>query len=59
MNASIYFFNRDYLVDEKNFSPISDNSTIYIMDDLAGVDIDREIDFKFIEFLIKENIVSL
>ena len=29
------------------------------MDDLSGVDIDREIDFKFVEFLIKEGLVEL
>ena len=59
MNASIYFYRQKYLLDEANNSPISGNSSIYIMNDLAGIDIDREIDFKFIEFLIKEGVLIL
>jgi len=59
MNASIYIYNREYLLDEANVSPISDNSIIYLMNDLAKTDIDSELDFKFIEFLVKENIISL
>ena len=59
LNASIYFYNREYLINEKNNTPITENSIIYIMDDIAGIDIDREIDFKFIEFLIKEGLVRL
>lgn len=59
LNASIYFYRRDYLLNEKNKTCITDNSKIYIMDDIAGIDIDREIDFKFIEFLIKEELVQL
>ena len=59
LNASIYFYNRDYLLNEKNNTCLTDNSKIYIMDDIAGIDIDREIDFKFIEFLIKEGLVQL
>jgi CMP-N,N'-diacetyllegionaminic acid synthase len=59
VNASIYFYNRDYLLNEKNNTCLTDNSKIYIMDDIAGIDIDREIDFKFIEFLIKEGLVQL
>jgi CMP-N,N'-diacetyllegionaminic acid synthase len=59
LNASIYFYNRDYLLNEKNNTCLTDNSKIYIMDDIAGIDIDREIDFKFIEFLINEGLVQL
>lgn len=56
MNASIYFYKRDYLIDKKNTSVISDNSIIYVMDDISGTDIDSEFDFRFIEFLLKEGI---
>lgn len=56
VNASIYFYNRDYLIDRRNKSVISDNSAIYVMNEISGVDIDNEITFKFIEFLIKERI---
>jgi len=59
LNASIYFYQREYLLKESTVSPISSNSAMYIMEDIAGVDIDREVDYKYIEFLIKENIVAL
>jgi CMP-N,N'-diacetyllegionaminic acid synthase len=59
MNASIYFYQRDYLANTENPSPITNNSRVYVMDELSGVDIDREIDFKFVEFLVKEGLVKL
>lgn len=59
MNASIYIYDRDFLKDEKNTSPISDNSIIYVMDELSRTDIDSELDFKFIEYLVKEGIMSI
>lgn len=59
MNASIYIYSRDYLIDEKNNKPVSDNSAIYVMDELSATDIDKEIDFKFIEFLVKEKVIKL
>ena len=59
LNASICFFKRDYFLNEKSKTCITNNSKIYIMDDIAGVDIDREIDFKFVEFLIREGIIKL
>lgn len=58
-NASIYLYNRDYLLDENNKIVISDNSIIYSMDPICRTDIDSEIDFKYIEFLVKENIITL
>lgn len=59
LNASIYIYDREYLLDGKNISAISDNSVIYLMNEISRMDIDSELDFKFIEFLIKENIISL
>lgn len=59
MNASIYIYDRKFLLEEVNESAISDNSIIYLMGDDSRIDIDSELDFKFIEFLIKENIISL
>lgn len=59
MNASIYVYRREYLLDEKNTSPFSERSIVYVMNELSAFDIDREIDFKFIEFLTKEGIVNL
>lgn len=59
MNASIYIYSRDYLLKERNNKPVTNNSIIYKMDELSRQDVDSEIDFKFIEFLVKEKIVSL
>lgn len=62
MNASIYFYRREFLLnekDEKTRGPFSDRSVVYEMDDISACDIDREIDFKFTEFLIKEGLFSL
>ena len=59
MNASIYFYRQKYLLGEDNNSAISNNSSIYIMNDFAAIDIDREVDFKFVEYLIKEGMVKL
>lgn len=58
MNASIYIYDREYLIGD-NTSPISDNSIIYQMGELSRIDVDSELDFKFIEFLIKEGIIFL
>jgi CMP-N,N'-diacetyllegionaminic acid synthase len=56
MNASIYFFTGDFLLKTKNLMPFTDKTAVYVMDDISAYDIDREIDFKFIEILIKEGI---
>ncbi len=58
-NASIYFYDRDYLMKAKAPKVINDRCMIYVMPEIAGVDIDREIDFQFIEFLIKGRRVRL
>lgn len=52
MNASIYFYKRSYVFDEKNKSAISERSSIYVMDDASSYDIDREIDFHIVEFFL-------
>lgn len=58
MNASIYFYDRDYLMNENMLGPISPRSTIYEMNPESAYDIDREVDFKFIEFLMHEGLVK-
>lgn len=58
-NAAIYLYERDYLLDENNKIVLSDNSIIYLMDPISAIDIDSELDFKYIEFLVKENIITL
>jgi CMP-N,N'-diacetyllegionaminic acid synthase len=53
MNASIHVYSRDYLRDEKNWHVCSDRSLPYVMEDLTAVDIDREIDLLYVEFLLR------
>ena len=52
MNASIYFYDRYYLSDETVTSPISCRSVVYEMSPESAYDIDREMDFRFLEFLL-------
>lgn len=59
MNASIYIYDRNYLLDPKNTKPVSDDSVAYVMDEISGFDIDSELDFKYLEFLVKNSIISL
>lgn len=59
LNASFYVYKPEYLRSPSSMTPISDNSGIYVVDDWASIDIDREIDFRFIEFLVKEHIITL
>ena len=51
LNASIYIFKRDFLINTNYI--YSGKTIIYEMPDYA-IDIDKEIDFDFIEFLLKE-----
>ncbi len=59
MNASMYVYDRRFLLDTSNKMPYSKKALIYEMEELSGFDIDSEIDFKFIEFLIKNDFVTL
>lgn len=52
MNASIYIFKRDRLL--TNDSVFGDKTSLYIMDESTAFDVDSELDFKIVEFLIKE-----
>ena len=54
MNASIYFYDRSYLLSSKRKSPITDKTCIYEMDKISGIDIDTELDFQIVEFLMKK-----
>jgi len=54
MNASIYFFKRDFLLDDRAPSLFAGKAIAYEMNELSSTDIDREVDFKFVEFLVKE-----
>ncbi|MFH5292443.1 flagellar modification protein B, partial [Campylobacter coli] len=50
MNASIYIFKRDYLL--ANDSVFGKNTGLFVMDERTVFDIDSELDFKIVEFLI-------
>jgi CMP-N,N'-diacetyllegionaminic acid synthase len=53
MNASIYIWKRDIILNEKTL--FLDNTGLYVMPESRSIDIDTEIDYKFVEFLMKEN----
>jgi len=59
MNASIYVYDREYLLTEKTRSAVSDRSLVWVMDEWSAFDIDQEADFQFIEFLASRGLVSL
>lgn len=56
MNASIYFYTRDFLMDRRHITPFSNRTAVYVMDGLSGYDIDSEMDFRFIDFLIEKGV---
>ncbi|MFA4905583.1 MAG: acylneuraminate cytidylyltransferase family protein [Candidatus Margulisiibacteriota bacterium] len=59
MNASIYVYDRDFLLDSNNKSAIADNSLVWIMDELSAFDIDAELDFQYVEYLMNNKVVEL
>lgn len=58
LNASIYFYNPEFLKNNPTASVINDHTRVYVMPEISGVDIDSEIDFKFIEFLVNNRYVK-
>lgn len=54
LNASIYIYKRSFLLNTS--TPHSDKSIIYEMPEIASIDIDREVDFLFVEFLLKSEV---
>lgn len=59
MNASIYFYQRAFLAEARQESVMTANSQVHIMPDISGFDIDREIDFVFVEFLVEQGHCTL
>src|SRR3990167_9002788 len=55
MNASLYFYHPDFLKTNPK-SLFTDQTLIYEMDDVSGIDIDREIDFQLVEFLMQKGL---
>jgi CMP-N-acetylneuraminic acid synthetase len=54
MNASIYIYNRDFVL--KTNTLHSDKTIIYEMPAEASIDIDSELDFQFVEYLLKKGV---
>lgn len=53
MNASIYIWKRDIILNKKSI--FLENTGLYVMSEERSIDIDTELDYKFVEFLMKEN----
>ena len=53
MNASIYIWKRDAILNEKSL--FLEKTGLYVMPEDRSIDIDTELDYKFVEFLMKEN----
>lgn len=52
MNASIYIWKRDTILNENSL--FLKNTGLYIMPEDRSIDIDTELDYKFVEFLMRE-----
>ena len=52
MNASIYIWKRDIILNESSI--FLEKTGLYVMPEERSIDIDNELDFKFVEFLMKE-----
>ena len=53
MNASIYIWKRDIILNEKTL--FLEKTGLYVMPENRSIDIDTELDYKFVEFLMREN----
>lgn len=58
-NASIYFYDRNYLATSRSPRAVGRKGLLYVMPDVSGFDIDREVDFQFLEFLVSKKLVKL
>ncbi len=54
MNASIYIWKRDVILNENSI--FLERTGLYVMPEERSIDIDSEIDFKFVEFLMSNKI---
>ena len=52
MNASIYIFKRDVILTKKSI--FLEHTGLYVMPEERSIDIDSELDFKFVEFMMGE-----
>jgi CMP-N-acetylneuraminic acid synthetase len=59
INGSIYLYARSYVLGAEDPHPFTDDARIHVMDEAAGVDVDGELDLRFLEFLVQEGIVAI
>ena len=52
MNASIYIWKRDVILNESSL--FLEKTGLYVMPEERSIDIDNELDFKFVEFLMRK-----
>ena len=52
MNASIYIWKRDVILNESTL--FLEKTGLYVMPEERSIDIDTELDYKFVEFIMKE-----
>jgi len=52
MNASIYIWKRDAILNQKSI--FLEKTGLYVMPEERSIDIDTELDYKFVEFLMEE-----
>jgi CMP-N,N'-diacetyllegionaminic acid synthase len=57
MNASIYVYKRDFIMNTDICH--SDNTIAYVMPPERSIDIDNQLDFEFIEFLLEKGVVKI
>ncbi len=59
MNASIYVYARDFLLNPKTKTCLSNKTFVWEMPESSAFDIDGELDFQWIEFLVNKGVVKL
>jgi len=53
MNASIYIWKREVILNANSL--FLENTGLYVMPEERSIDIDTELDYKFVEFIMKDN----
>lgn len=59
MNASIYVYDREFLLAPGTISSVSGRTRVWEMGEWSAFDIDSEVDFQLIEFLVDKGVVKL
>lgn len=55
VNASMYVYRRDFLLDRATVTVLSGRAAAYEMDELSAYDIDEELDFRIVEMIMGES----